>query len=224
MRLPTTPVTALLRELRDEVRHLYPAGRIILAVDGIDGAGKTLFADGLAEVFAEEGSAAFRASLVDFARPRRERLARGAESPAGYYADTFDLATLRRVLVDPFRIGGSTGFQLTAFDSGRDAPVESQWVTAPRDAVLILDGAFLLRPELRGLWNWSIWLEVPPSVAFARLALRDGTDPDPDAASNRRLRGAQELYRREAEPRRAASAIVDNSDLAVPARIFGDYC
>src|SRR3546814_9596941 len=66
VRLPTTPVTTLQRELRDEVRQNYRAGRIILGVDGIDGAGKTVFADGLADVFAEDGAAVFRASMDGF--------------------------------------------------------------------------------------------------------------------------------------------------------------
>ena len=68
MRLPLTPATALWRELRDEVRRSYPAGRVVVAIDGIDGAGKTTFADGLAEVFAEEGSAVYRASIDGFHR------------------------------------------------------------------------------------------------------------------------------------------------------------
>src|SRR5690242_12462799 len=156
MRLPVTPTTTLWRELRDEVRHLYGGGRVVIAVDGVDGAGKSTFADGLAEVFAEAGSAVYRASLEGFHRPRAERYARGRRSVEGYYRDSFDYATFRRVLIDPFRdgaqTGGTTGFQLSAFDVVRDAPVEAQWVTAPRDAVLIIDGLFLHRAELRDLW------------------------------------------------------------------------
>ncbi len=224
MRLPTTPVTTLLRSLRDEARQHYRAGRVVIAVDGPRGAGATSFADGLAEVFAEDGGAAFRASMDGFRRPRAERHARGRTSPEGYYADSFDYATFRRVLIDPFRTGGSAGFQLAAFDAVRDAPVEAQWVTAPRDAVLIVDGVFLHRPELRGLWNWSVWLEVPPAITASRVAERDGTDPDPDAESNRRHRDGQKLYVREARPRQSASAIVENSDVEHPVQIFGDFC
>jgi uridine kinase len=220
MRLPITPTTTLWRELRDRVRRRYAAGRVVVAVDGLDGAGKTVFADGLAEVFAEAGSAVFRASIDGFHRPRAERYARGRRSPEGFYRDSYDYPTFRRVLLDPFRDGaqtaGTTGFQLAAFDVARDAPVESQWVTAPRDAVLVIDGIFLHRPELQDLWDWSIWLDVPFETAYARMALRDGSDPDPDAPANARYRQGQQLYLDEARPRAAASVIVDNADLAHP--------
>jgi uridine kinase len=228
MRLPTTPVTALQRGLRDEVRQHNRGGRIVLAVDGVDGSGKTVFADGLAAVFAEDGSAVFRASIDDFHRPRAERWERGRDDPDGFYEDSYDYETFRRVLIDPFRDGSqtsaATGFQLAAFDLERDAPVESRWVTGPADAVLIVDGIFLHRPGLRGIWNWSVWLDTPFSVAFARMAERDGTDPDPDAPANRRYRAGQERYLRDAQPERAASAIVDNTDPAEPRREYRDYC
>lgn len=228
MRLPITPTTTLQRELRDEVRQHNRGGRIMIAVDGMDGSGKTTFADSFAEVFAEDGSAVFRASIDGFHRPRSERYERGRNSPEGFYRDSFDYATFRRVLIDPFReawqTSATTGFQLDAFDLARDAPVESAWVTAPKDAILIVDGIFLHRPELKNLWNWSLWLDVPIDVAYARMAVRDGTDPDASAPTNRRYREGLEIYLRDANPRAAASAIVDNTDPALPTRVFQDYC
>jgi uridine kinase len=226
MRLPITPATTLWRELRDEARRRYRAGRVIIAVDGRDGAGKTTFADGLAEVFAETGAAVFRASIDGFHRPRADRYRRGRSSPEGFYRDSYDYATFRRVLIDPFREGrqtaGAAGFQLAAFDLVRDRPVESQWVTAPLDAVLIVDGIFLHRPELRDVWDWSAWLEVPVEVAYSRMATRDGGDPDPDAPSNTRYRAGHDLYVREAQPRVAASAVIDNTDPAHPRRLHAE--
>lgn len=227
MHLPTTPVTALQRELRDEVRRSYPRGRVVVAVDGRAGAGTSTFAASFARVFAEDGSAVFQASIDDFHRPREERYALGRTSPEGYYRDSFDDATFRRVLVEPFREGArvpDTGFQLAAFDVRRDAPVESRWTTGPEDAVLVVHGIFLNRPELRGLWNWSVWLDVPVDVAFERLAARDGSDPDFLAESNRRYRLGMDLYLRDRDPRAAASAIVDNTDPAHPRRTFRDFC
>ncbi len=226
--LPVNAKTTLWRELRDEVRLLYPGGRVIIAVDGIDGAGKTTFAVGLAEVFSEDGSAVFRASIDGFHRPRTDRYARGLESAEGFYRDSYDYATFRRVLIDPFRDGSqtsaTTGFHHAEFDVARDAPLETQWVTGPRDAVLVVDGIFLERPELRGLWNWSVWLDVPVDVAFQRRAARDGTDPDFLAPSNARYHRGQELYLREADPRTTAQAIIDNTDPDHPRRVYQDFC
>ncbi|MEN2737922.1 hypothetical protein ABCS02_09035 [Microbacterium sp. X-17] len=151
MRLPITPATTLWRELRDEVRHHYPRGRIVIGVDGTRAAA---FADGLAETFAEDGGVAVRASLAAFLRPRAHRT---DDAP-------YDTATFRRVLIDPFRdlgqTGGTAGFQLAAFDAERDTPVVAQWTTAPRDAILIVDGTGLQQPGLAGLWNWTAWLDA----------------------------------------------------------------
>lgn len=216
------PTTALLQELRAEALQHYRRGRRILAVDGRDAAGKTTFADALAAVFAEAGDEVYRASIDDFHRPRAERYARGRTSPEGFYQDSYDDDAFRRLLVDPFRAGGE--FRLAAFDLDADAPVAAPAQSAGPDAILIVDGLFLHRPELRGIWNWSVWLHVPAAIAFARMAERDGSDPDPDAESNRRYRQGNAIYARDADPRSAASAIVDNSYPENPQRIFGDFC
>jgi uridine kinase len=214
----------LLESLVAEFAHNYGKGRTSIAVDGPDGAGKTRFADDLALALRRAGYEVFRASVDDFHRPRELRYLHGRYSPEGYYRDAFDYSLLRRVLLEPFRMGGSTGFQLRGFDLERDAPRESDWTTGPADAILIVDGVFLNRFELRGAWNFSIWLDATADERLARMIERDRADPDPDAESNRRYSGAQALYVRDAHPNTAASAIVDNTDPDAPMRRFADFC
>jgi uridine kinase len=214
----------LLEALVAEYAHNYGKGRTTLAVDGPDGAGKTRFADELATAFARAGFAFFRASVDDFHQPREHRYRAGRFSSEGYYRDAFDYSLVRRVLLEPFRLGGSTGFQLRGFDLLRDAPVESEWVTGPADAILIVDGVFLNRAELRGAWNYSIWLDADSKVRLARMVERDGADPSPKAESNTRYSEAQRLYVRDAHPNTTASAIVDNTDPDAPVRNYADYC
>ncbi|MDO7881600.1 uridine kinase [Antiquaquibacter soli] len=205
--------------LADEFLANYGKGRTLLAVDGIDGAGKRPFADALAERLGRGGHAVFRASVDRFHRPRAERYARGVDSAEGYYYDSFDYELFRRVLIEPFRLGGSAGFVTAAFDVERDVPIEMQWQTGPQDATLVVDGAFLNRPELRGLWNYSIWLEADADAAWARLLELDGP-----AGQSPRYPGGQKLYLAEANPRARATAIVDNSDPELPVRVFADSC
>src|SRR5690606_11103317 len=133
-------------------------------------------------------------------------------------------SVLRRVLLEPFRMAGSTGFVTAAFDLERDAPIEPVWLTGPADAILVIDGVFLHRPELRGLWNWSIWLEAPAEVRHERMIARDGADPDPGTPLAQRYARGQELYVEEASPRAAASVIVDNTDADRPHRVLVDTC
>ena len=208
-----------LDSLADEFLHNYAKGRTLLAVDGIDGAGKRPFADALAERVGRGGHAVFRASVDKFHRPRAERYVRGEDSAEGYYRDSFDYDLFRRVLIEPFKLGGSTGFVTAAFDVERNAQVEMDWKTGPQDATLIVDGAFLNRPELRGLWNWSVWLDVSEEQAAARLFELDGA-----AGQSPRYAGGQKLYLAEANPRARASAIVDNTDPEHPRRVFTDSC
>ncbi|MBF4573781.1 hypothetical protein ITJ64_14775 [Herbiconiux sp. VKM Ac-1786] len=201
---PATPASAYADTLAAEIRHNYRLGRVIVGVDGVEHT--RAFADELAAAFARAGVEAVRASLDDFQRPRSERLRLGADSPEGYYLDRYDLDTLKRVLIEPFRMAGSTGFQTTAFDAARDVPAEARWLTAPADAVLVLDGPFLQRSGLRGQLNFTAYLEgrnaeLPPTVL-----------------------GADALYQAEAGPRFGASAIVDVSSPEHPRRSFADSC
>jgi uridine kinase len=214
----------LLESLVTEFRHNYGKGRTLLGVDGPMAAGKTTFAADLVLAFERSGLAAFHASMNGFNHPREHRYRAGRLSPEGYYRDAFDNSLFRRVLAEPFRMGGSTGFQLAAFDLQRDVPLESEWTTAPADAVLVVDGTFLQRPELRGLWNYTIWLDADAAVRQERLVARDGADPDPEAASNQRWAGAMRIYVRDTAPNAAASAIVDNTDPDHPTRMWADFC
>jgi uridine kinase len=205
--------------LADEILHNYGKGRAIIAVDGLDGAGKTRFADALAARLGVGHRAVFRASIDDFHQSRARRYARGKESPEGFYRDSYDYPTFKRVLTEPFRTGWIGSFNLKAFDLKRDLPFQPVWSSGPRDALLIVDGIFLNRPELRGIWNFSIWLEVDPKIAAERMLVRDGSPVNPE-----RYSGGQELYLAEAKPREVANAIIDNNDYDHPKRIFADSC
>ena len=65
-----------------------------IAVDGIDCAGKTTFADKLGALLR-----AARISVDDFLRPVEERHARGVDSPEGYYRDSFDNEAFRAAVL-----------------------------------------------------------------------------------------------------------------------------
>ncbi|MDP9763091.1 uridine kinase [Deinococcus enclensis] len=196
-----------------------PAAPVLrVAVDGVDGAGKTTFADELADALRALGRDVLRASVDGFHHPRERRYRVGRDSPEGFYRDSYDHAALRRVLLDPLGPGGSGRYQTAVFDVDRDVPVQVPERQAPAGSVLIVDGLFLHRPELRGAWDDSVFLRVPFEVSVPRGAARGPGygSPDPEAPSNRRYIGGNRLYFREADPERQAGVIVDNADLTRP--------
>jgi hypothetical protein len=163
------PVEALHRRLRDLLHQNAGNGRLVVAVDALDAAAATAFADAFAAAVAEGGTAVFRSTLSDGAEDVRERL------------------------VAPFRAGD---------------PFEGSETAALERAVLVVDGRFLHSSGLRGLWNWSVWLQANPPLGAPRLELPD----------------AEKQYVRSSRPRAAASVIVENSDPAHPVQVFGDFC
>ncbi|HMH57571.1 MAG TPA: uridine kinase, partial [Galbitalea sp.] len=157
--------------------------------------------------------------IDDFHQSRARRYARGSDSAEGFYRDSYDYPTFKRMLTEPFRTGWIGSFNLRAFDLKRDVPFQPVWSSGPQDAILIVDGIFLNRPELRGIWNYSIWLEVDRKIAAQRVLARDGA-----SGNAKRYTDGQKLYLKEAKPREAATAIFDNNDFENPKRIFADSC
>lgn len=205
------------------VAQRQPRGRRIVAIDGREGAGKRRFGDALRVAFARAGIDSYRASLADFQRPRAERERRGAGWQARY-KDTFDTELVDRVLLQPFRMGGSTGFVTRAFDAQTDRDIEMEWRTAGPDAVLLLDGLYLLRPAFAGRWHVVIRLEASDSERAARLHRAEGAHPMPEHPSNDAIRLAAEHYERIADPVRRADVIVDTTDWENPVQVFADHC
>ncbi len=195
----------------------YPDRRLRVAVDGVDGAGKTTFADELA---AELGGQrpVIRASVDGFHRPAAQRHYRGRDSPDGFYLDSYDYPGLLAELLSPLAPDGNGRFRSELFDHRLDKPIASQVKLAAPNAVLLFDGIFLHRPELAGCWDLSIFLAVEFSVSVARCAARDASfdGADPAAPANRRYVEGQRRYLAEARPADRADLVIDNNDLDRP--------
>jgi uridine kinase len=206
----------LLRRVAERIPH--PAGEdcVRVGVDGVDASGKTVFAEELADVLRGDGRNVVRVSVDDFHNPTAIRYGRGRSSPEGFWLDAFDYERLTAYVLDPLGPGGSRHYRPAAHDLARDVAIDSAYRTAPAGAVLVIDGLFLHRDELAAVWDFSIFLDVPPEVAVRRMAARDGTNPDPADATARRYVDAQRLYFAACTPQQRASVVIDNARLDAP--------
>ena len=185
-----------------------------VGIDGVDAAGKTTLADELVRPIEAAGRQVVRGSIDHFHQPASLRHRRGRGSPDGYYLDSFDLEGLSKALLDPLGPDGTRRFRRATFDYRIDSAVDARLETAERDAVLIFDGIFLHRPELRRHWDFSIFLQVDFSVSVPRAIEREGP------AREEELRGiyatryvpAQQRYLGAERPMDRASVVIDNAD------------
>jgi uridine kinase len=203
---------AVLRSLADAIVAIDRDHPVRVAIDGIDAAGKTTLADELGLLIERRGRPVIRASIDGFHRPRVERYRRGADSPEGYYLDSFDYSTLRSVLLGPLGPGGGRRYRRAAFDWRTDAPMDAPAETAPDDAILIFDGVFCQQPEIDDCWDYRVYLHVAEAEALRRGVQRDDGD---DATRRRyliRYLPGQRIYHDAVRPMERADIVIDNTD------------
>ena len=195
-----------------------------VAIDGPDAAGKTTLANELAAVLRGEGRPVVRASIDGFHRSRADRYARGTNSPIGYFEDSFDNDSLRRVLLDPLGPSGSRSYRTRVFDFKTDQLIDDVEREADRNAVLLFDGVFLLRDELRDEWDYSIFVDAPFDETLRRAVVRDAELMGDAESVERRYREryipGQELYFAAVGPSELADVVVHNADPGRPSVTF----
>ena len=157
---------AVLDAVAARVRELPRAARV--AVDGVTAAGKSTFADELAQLVV----GAKRVTIDDFHRL----------PPHEYYPDSFDFERFRAHLLSLHE-------------------------------TTIADGVFLHHPDLRDLWNLTIFLAVDRNVALERALARDESwmENARDRYATRYVPG-ETRYLAEVDPESLADIVVDNTD------------
>jgi uridine kinase len=214
--VPREPLIDRLAELIAERRPAHP---LRVAIDGPDAAGKSTLAAELARRLTGVRPV-IQASIDGFHQPRQVRHRRGSLSPEGYYEDSFDYDAVRASVLEPLAPGGSCRYRRAVFDHRTDAGCDVVVEHAPPGSVLLFDGVFLMRPELREHWDLSIFVEVSPAEALRRALVRDvelfGSADEVRERYRARYLPGQELYRAAVAPQRRADVVVDNDDVARP--------
>lgn len=140
------------------------SGPLVVAIDGRSGTGKSTLAGALADRLGArviEGDDFYAGGTGIEGDPPQSRAAR-----------CIDWQSQRRVL-SALRTGQAASYRAFDWDAfdGSLAPVAT--VVAPA-RILILEGAYSARPELRDLLDLTILATVPQPVREARLVRREG--------------------------------------------------
>jgi len=189
-----------------------PQGRPVrVAIDGMTGVGKTTLRGLVARELRDAGREVVEASGDDFHHQQAVRYRQGRRSARGYYEDAYDYHAMAAKLLVPLGPGGSREVRLRHHDLESDALLTSEPPIRLGDAVtLLVDGSFLQRPELDGLWDWVVLVEASREVSAFRQVARDGAPAEPDHPYHARYFDAYDIYVAEREPRAHADVNVTN--------------
>ena len=162
---PLTP-DLLVSELLDQIEAVE-AKWTRVAVDGAPEAGTAELADALVEPLKVRGRDAVRVRMEDYLRPASLRLERGREDPDSYYEDWFDLAGLRREVLDPLSPNGNGEVLPALWDAAADRSPRLDRVRLVERGVAVVDGPLLLGAGLP--FDFAVHLWLPPAALERRV-------------------------------------------------------
>lgn len=141
-----------------------PAQRLILGIDGFGGSGKSTLADRIGdEVLLTEVVNYDDLFLPEPMRP--DFLA----SRLGI-ADAYDWSALLNCVLVPFQQRTPCEYPTLDWETQER---ESTRIS-PHTRILIVEGVSCLRPELRGFFDYKVWVEAPHNIRLDRGIARDG--------------------------------------------------
>lgn len=143
---------------------------LLVAVDGLGGAGKSVFADNLVRRLQALKIGAEIVHMDDFYLPTAQRLqGSGQENRIG---SNFDWQRLRDQVLIPLSRGRQVVYQ--RYDWGADSLGE--WIALSGQPIVIIEGVYTLRHELRSYYHLTVWIDCPRATRLARGIARDGED------------------------------------------------
>jgi len=194
-----------------------PAPRSVVAVDGIDGSGKSILAQQLRAAAADAGVATVLLGVDDYRRPVVWSQPGRSEADI-YYDDYYDLGFLDRCL--RAFLAGDSSIAIPHFDS-RSERIEGSRTIAFGDAtVAIVEGVFALRVAAVATGAALIYLRTSFPEAHRRIVARDTargrTVENVTHRIGTRYFPSQERYLRDHDPVGRADVVIDNENFASP--------
>jgi uridine kinase len=169
---------------------------IVAAIDGAGGAGKTTLANGIQSAFGH-------ASIVrgdDFYRPLRNDMRAALDARLGYER-YFNWRRMRDRALIPLRSGTAARYRRYDWATNRLA----EWIEVVPAALVLVEGVYSTRPELRSLIDVAIFVDTPKAERQHRMAAR-GQNPQDWIE---RWMAAEDWYLEHIRPGQHADLIVE---------------
>lgn len=172
-------------------------------------------ADDVAAVLADRAVPVGRVCADDYLRARSLRLEHGRDDPDAFGEGWYDLAALRREVLDPMGPDvrpAERRWLPRLRDPATDRPYRDRALAAAPSTVVVLDGRFLARWEIADAVDVRVLLEVSPAARARRVP----------AEEQARVLPAWEQYLQWYDPAASAAVVVRYDRPGHPAVLLPD--
>lgn len=181
-----------------------PGERAVVAIDGAAATGRSQVAAELVALADRlAGRDVVRIAIDGFTAPEYVN-AQHVDTWENEYHRRYDYAAFRRRALLPFRSGIEVCPAVYDVRSGESVLADA--IEPSADAVLLVDGPFLHRPELNDAWDASVYV--------------DGGTPEMDSVTDDGHAAAHRFYG-EQSPSQQATWVLDNTTVAQPILMWG---
>lgn len=187
-----------------------------VAVNGIEGTGKTIFTKNLTDFLLQNDLKAMHISIDGFHNVSAIRYKHGRDSAKGYYEDAYNetefvLKVLKSSQLDDPEI------ILEVHDMNTDSILHNEPIKIDNGTIILTDGSYLFKDAYRKHWDLKIYLQTDFQTAMARGINRDsemlGGQNKAKEKYESRYHKASAIYLEEYKPREIADIMIDNTDL-----------
>ena len=198
------------KKITDLIISRYNRERtLIVGIDGAGGAGKSTISDTLEKELRSEGYNAAVFHIDDMIHPRAVRYNDDYPQWEQYYYLQWRYDYFMREVISPIREGRSLG-PIELYDKENDS-YKTVLSDIPAGSIVIVEGVFLLRSELEGAFDVTVYIDVSKEERLERVLKRDGYIGDSEAILkkyNERYFPAEDHYFEECSPKEKADIII----------------
>jgi phosphoglycolate phosphatase-like HAD superfamily hydrolase/uridine kinase len=185
----------------------------VIGINGIDGAGKTEFAEALGKNLKANGYETQLIHLDDFHNPRTIRYS-GSNQAESYYNKSFNIKLIVDKLLSPIKKKKPLSLNLKVLNLDTDKYEAEREYYVNQDTIVILEGVFLYRKELASYTDYKVFLDIRPEESKRRAIIRD-SEANVKKYDEKYL-PAQVKYIEKYPPTKVVDMIIDNTDCEYP--------
>ncbi|MCM1500541.1 MAG: uridine kinase [Clostridium sp.] len=181
----------------------------VLGIDGLGGAGKSSISEKICTEFEKSGRHTVLLHIDDFIHVREVRYNRDYPEWQCYYDLQWRYGYFIEILN---KIKGGTGnsIEVELYDKEKDC-YRSQTYDIAEKTIVVVEGIFLQRTELAGIFDYMVYIDVPEDIRMKRVLKRDtyiGNEQEIIDKYENRYFPAEHKYVRKYRPTESADYVI----------------